>query len=301
MIDRQHLAILREMDRLGSLTAAAQKLNLTQSALSHTMRKLEERAGVSLWQKDGRGLRLTQAGNYLLTLAQRVLPQIEHADRVLIDFSQGQRGSLRAGMECHPCQQWLMKVISPYLKAWPEVDLDLRTAFRFGGIGALLGHEIDLLITPDPLDLPGIHYQKIFDYQLVLAVREDHPIGDVAAPSDLTNEVLITYPVSPERLDIFTRFLVPDNCLPKRHRTVETTDIMLQLVAAGRGVSSVPDWLLDEEGAELPIRSVRLGRGLDMALYIGVRKGEEEINYIRGFLELATQVAQTWLNVKPPL
>jgi LysR family transcriptional regulator for metE and metH len=298
MIDRQHLAILREMDRLGSLTAASQKLNLTQSALSHTIRKLEERAGVSLWEKDGRGLRLTQAGNYLLILAQRILPQIEQADRVLLDFSQGQRGSLRAGMECHPCQQWLMKVISPYLKAWPEVDLDLRTAFRFGGIGALLGHEIDLLITPDPLDLPGIHYRKIFDYQLVLAVPENHPIGDVAAPIDLSNEVLITYPVSPERLDIFTRFLVPQNCLPKRHRTVETTDIMLQLVAAGRGVSSVPDWLLKEQGADMPIRPVRLGDGLDMALYIGVRKGEEKISYIQGFLELAAEVAQTWSHGK---
>lgn len=299
MLDRQHLAILRETDRLGSLTAAADRLNLTQSALSHTIRKLEERSGVKLWEKDGRGLRLTQAGNFLLLLAQRVLPQIEHAERMLGDFSSGQKGSLRAGMECHPCQQWLMKVIGPYLQAWPDVDLDLRTAFRFGGIGALLGHEIDLLITPDPLDLPGIHYQKIFDYQLVLAVPQIHRMGDIASPSDLSNEVLITYPVSPERLDIFTRFLAPGNCLPKRHRTVETTEMMLQLVAAGRGVSSVPDWLLKEEGAGMPIRSVQLGEGLDMALYIGVRKGEETIGYMKGFLELAADVAQTWQSNEP--
>ena len=220
MLDRQHLAILREVDRLGSVTAAADRLNLTQSAVSHTMRKFEERHRVAVWQKEGRGLRLTQAGRYLLALAQRVLPQIEHAETVLADFAAGQRGALRVGMECHPCQQWLMRVVSPYLAAWPDVDLDLRSGFRFGGIAALLGHEIDLLITPDPLDLPGITYRAVFDYELVLAVPQGHAIGAVAAPADLTREVLITYPVEPARLDIFTRFLEPGNCLPLRHRTV---------------------------------------------------------------------------------
>lgn len=290
MLDRQHLAILREVDRLGSVTAAADRLNLTQSALSHTMRKFEARHGVKVWEKEGRGLRFTQAGDYLLALAGRVLPQIDHAERVLAEFAQGHRGALRAGMECHPCQQWLMRVVAPYLAEWPDVDLDLRTAFRFGGIGALLGHEIDLLITPDPLDLPGIHYTRVFDYELVLAVPESHPLGHVAHPQDLTGETLITYPVAPERLDVFTRFLVPGNCLPKRHRTVETTEMMLQLVAAGRGVSAVPDWILREEGAGLAVRAVRLGEGVDKGLHIGVRRGEEGIDYLAGFLALALQV-----------
>lgn len=287
MLDRQHLAILREVDRLGSVTAAADRLNLTQSALSHTMRKFEERHGVKVWVKEGRGLRLTQAGEYLLALGARVLPQIDHAERVLAEFAQGHRGALRAGMECHPCQQWLMRVVAPYLAAWPDVDLDLRTAFRFGGIGALLGHEIDLLITPDPLDLPGIHYTRVFDYELVLAVPDAHPLRGAARPRDLTGETLLTYPVEPERLDVFTRFLVPGNCLPRRHRTVETTEMMLQLVAAGRGVSAVPDWILREEGAGLPIRAVRLGRGIDKGLHIGLRRGEEGVDYIAGFLALA--------------
>lgn len=287
MLDRQHLAILRELDRLGSLTLAAGRLNLTQSALSHTMRKLEERHGVRLWEKEGRGLRLTQAGADLLALAQRVLPQFDHAERALAEYARGARGALRAGMECHPCQHWLMRVVAPYLAAWPDVDLDLRTAFRFGGIGALLGHEIDLLITPDPLDLPGIHYTRVFDYELMLAVPAAHPLGAVARPQDLSGETLLTYPVEPERLDVFTRFLVPGHCLPRRHRTVETTEMMLQLVAAGRGVSAMPDWILRDAGAGLPVRAVRLGAGLGKSLHIGVRRGEETTDYIAGFLTLA--------------
>ena len=146
MLDRQHLAILLEVDRLGSVTAAAERLNVTQSALSHMIRKVEERHGVKLWTKSGRGLRFTQAGQYLLALAQRVLPQIDHAERVLVDYAQGRRGALRVGMECHPCQKWLSRLTPHYLAAWPDVDFDVRTAFRFDGVGALLGHEIDLIL-----------------------------------------------------------------------------------------------------------------------------------------------------------
>jgi LysR family transcriptional regulator for metE and metH len=287
MIDRQHLSILREVDRLGSVTAAADRLNLTQSAVSHSIRKFEDMHQVAVWQKEGRGLRMTQAGEYLLALAHRVLPQIEHAERVLDDFSKGSRGAIRVGMECHPCQQWLMRVVAPYLAAWSDVDLDMRSAFHSGGIAALLGHEIDLLITPDPLDLPGITYLPVFDYELVLAVPDGHAIGDVAQPTDLTREVLITYPVEPSRLDIFTRFLVPANCLPRRHRTVETTEMMLQLVAAGRGISAVPDWLLVEQGASLPIRKARIGPGLPKSIFLGTRRGEETVDFIAGFIEIA--------------
>lgn len=289
MIDRQHLLILREVDRLGSVTAAAEVLNLSQSALSHAIRKFEERHRVRLWQRDGRGLRFTQAGHYLLALAERVLPQIEHAERVLDDYASGQRGALRVGMECHPCQQWLMRVVAPYLAQWPDVDLDLRTAFRFGGIGALLGHEIDILITPDPLDLSGILYLPVFDYELVLAVHEHHPLAakPAAEPRDLSGETLITYPVEIERLDVFTSFLVPGNSRPRQHRTVETTDMMLQMVAAGRGISAVPDWLIEEEGAGLPIRAVRMGAGIAKAIHLGIRRGEEAIDYVAGFAGLA--------------
>jgi len=73
MIERIHLRIVREVEQLGSLTAAASQLCLTQSALSHTMRKLEQALGADIWLREGRRLRLTQAGNYLLELANRVL------------------------------------------------------------------------------------------------------------------------------------------------------------------------------------------------------------------------------------
>ncbi|SAL81039.1 LysR family transcriptional regulator [Caballeronia arvi] len=293
MLDLQYLSIVMEVDRLGSVTAAAERLNVTQSALSHMVRKFEERHGVKLWTKNGRGLRFTHAGEYLLSLAERVIPQMEHAERTLTNFAEGRRGALRIGMECHPCQKWLTRLTPHYLAAWPDVDFDVRTAFRFDGVAALLAFEIDLLITPDPIDVPDITFAPVIDYELVLVVPGSHPIAsrNCAMPQDLMNEELITVPVSKERLDIFTRFLVPAHCKPKYHRTAEQTELMLQLVAAGRGVAVLPDWLVAEEGEGLPIQTVRLGQeGIRKCIHVGVRKGEEDIAYIEGFLKLAHEL-----------
>ena len=285
MIDIQPLAILREIDRTGSLTQAANKLNLTQSAVSHAIRRFEDRYRVKLWERDGHKLRLTEAGDYLLGLAMRVLPQLEHGAIVLEDYARGRRGAIRVGMECHPCQDWLMRVVDPFLEQWPDVELDVTTAFQFGGLAALLSHEIDLLVTPDPIERPGLEYKPVFDYELVLAVAETHPLAQKqrVVPEDLAGETLITYPVSRERLDIYTSFLVPAHALPRRHRTVETTDLMLRLVASGRAVSATPDWLLREAKG---VKGVRIGEGIAKSIHLGHRKGSTP-SYLDGFMQLA--------------
>ncbi len=176
MIDIQPLAILREIDRTGSLTGAAENLCLTQSAVSHAIRRFEERYNVKLWEREGRKLRLTPAGSYLLELATRVLPQLEHGATVRADYARGRRGALRVGVECHPCQDWLMRVVDQFLADWPDVELDVTSAFQFGGLAALAGHEIDILVTPDPIEQAGVAYKPVFNYEFLPAVAETHPL-----------------------------------------------------------------------------------------------------------------------------
>ncbi|ADJ66023.1 LysR family transcriptional regulator [Herbaspirillum seropedicae] len=292
MLDRIHLSIVQEVERQGSLTAAAGVLHVTQSALSHSMKKLEQQLGTDIWLREGRHLRLTQAGQYLLAVANRVLPQLSLAEERLRQFAQGERGALRIGMECHPCYQWLLKVVSPYLAAWPDVDVDVKQKFQFGGIGALFGYEIDLLVTPDPLDKPGLVFEPVFDYEQVLVVASDHPLADVdyVKPRQLSNEVLVTYPVPVDRLDIYTQFLAPAGIVPRRHKTIETTDIMLQMVASGRGVAALPRWLVLEYAEQMEVVPVRLGKqGIAKHIYLGARESDVEIDYLRAFIDEARQ------------
>jgi LysR family transcriptional regulator for metE and metH len=295
-LERMHLTIIQKVQEQGSLTAAASALCLTQSALSHAIRKLEQQLGTAVWLREGRTLRLTQAGEYLLSVANRVLPQFVLAEERVAQYVRGERGTLRIGMECHPCYQWLLRLVSPYLAQWPDVDVDVKQKFQFGGIGALFDHEIDMLVTPDPLFLPGLYFEPVFDYEQVLAVSRHHDLAKVryVKPNHLANQVLITYPVSTDRLDIYSQFLGPAGVTPKRHKTIETTDIMLQMVASNRGVAAMPRWLVDEYAGKIDVLPIRLGQGgLMKKIYLGVRKRDVEIAYIKAFFVLARTLAVT--------
>lgn len=290
MIERVHLEIVRATARLGSVTAAAESLYVTQPALSHSIRKLEEALGLKIWNREGRSLRLTQAGEYLLAVANRLLPQLERAEQQLQQFAQGERGTLRIGMECHPCYQWLLKVAAPFLQAWPDVDLDVMQKFQFGGIDALFGHDIDVLVTPDPLNQQGLCFEPVFDYEQVLVVGKEHRLrrAKQVEPEQLAEETLITYPVSIDRLDIFSRFLTPAGVIPKRHKLIETTDIILQMVACGRGVAALPRWLVKEQQSRFEIYPVRLGKtGVDKQIFVGYRQKDREIDYLQAFVKIA--------------
>lgn len=293
MLERIHLAIVLEVEKQGSLTAAADVLCVTQSALSHSMKKLEQQLGTDIWLREGRSLRLTQAGQFLLAVAQRIVPQLNLAEERLRQFAQGERGSLRIGMECHPCYQWLLKIVSPYLAAWPLVDVDVKQKFQFGGIGALFGYEIDLLVTPDPVNKPGLQFEPVFDYEQVLVVHKDHRWAGLeeATPAMLSEETLITYPVPADRLDIYNLFLLPANCLPKKHKTIETTDIMLQMVAGGRGVTALPKWLVTDYAPHLQLRTLRLGPGgIHKQIHLGIREADNAIDYVQAFIAYARDV-----------
>ena len=294
MLERIHLAIVQQVEKQGSLTAAADVLHVTQSALSHSMKKLEQQLGTDIWRREGRKLELTQSGQYLLAVANRVLPHLELAEERLQQFALGERGSLRIGMECHPCYQWLLKVVSPYLSAWPDVDVDVKQRFQFGGLGALLDYEIDLLVTPDPVYKPGLNFEAVFDYEQVLVVAKNHHLAmsEYIEAHQMTSEVLISYPVDLERLDIYNQFLLPAGITPKRHKNIETTDIMLQMVASGRGVAALPRWLVEEYAEKLPIVPVKLGpQGIPKQIYLGSREADGKVDYLQAFVELARETS----------
>ncbi|HQT26167.1 MAG TPA: LysR substrate-binding domain-containing protein, partial [Burkholderiales bacterium] len=185
---------------------------------------------------------------------------------------------------------WLIGIVSPYLAQWPDVDVDVKQEFQFGGIGTLLGYEIDLLVTPDPLFKPGLHFEPVFDYEQVLVVKRGHELANFpcVVPEQLAGEVLITYPVEADRLDIFNLFLRPAGISPKRHKIIETTDILIQMVAAGRGVTALPRWLAEQYADKADIVPVRLGRnGVSKQIFLGTREADGDIDYLQAFIDLA--------------
>jgi len=147
-----------------------------------------------------------------------------------------------------------------------------------------------MLVTPDPLYKPGLHFAPVFDYEQVLVVSSEHVLANAShvKPAHLRDEVLITYPVPTDRLDIYTQFLMPAGIAPKRHKAIETTDIMLQMVASKRGVAALPRWLVQEYAQRMKVVPVRLGaKGIAKQIHLGIREADIGTDYVKSFVELA--------------
>ena len=149
MIEHSHLKIILALHANGTLTEAANALCLSQPALSHQISYLEKKLGVALWEREGRSLRLTQAGALLLEVANQVLPVLSQAEKTLEAYSEGRQGILRIGVECYPCFEWLTGMVGQFMQQMPDIDVDIVHKFQFSGVEGLLNHHIDVLITPD--------------------------------------------------------------------------------------------------------------------------------------------------------
>ncbi|MGB3740604.1 MAG: LysR family transcriptional regulator [Castellaniella sp.] len=289
MIEVRHLETLLAIRDGGSLQEAAERLHLTQSALSHQLRDLEVRLKTLLLNRRTRPAGLTTAGLRLVALAQDVLPRIRATELELRRLAAGRAGRLHVAIDCHSCFQWLMPTLDTFRKDWPEVSLDLSAAFSFAPLPALTRGDLDIVITSDPQALDAVDYTPLFTYELVLAVPSQSDIGKArpVEPEDLATQVLITYPVERSRLDIFTTFLDPAGIDPVGTRTAELTPMIVQLVASGRGVAALPSWALDEYKNLPGLRICRLGQGIWRTLQAGRRTEDNDTPYMQAFVEQA--------------
>lgn len=291
MIEIKHLNTLVALRSTGSLVEAAQRLFLTQSALSHQLKDLEEKLGTKLFVRKTRPVRFTVAGQRLLDLADDIFPAISSAERDISRLNSGEAGRLHMAIECHSCFQWLMPAIDKFRDSWPEVELDLSSGFSFAPLPALARGSLDLVVTSDPITMTGISYIPLFSYQPMLAVSRHHRFAKMPyiQAQDLAEEVLITYPVENDRLDIFNLFLEPADVQPAQIRHAEMTVMMLQLVASGRGVAALPNWALTEYLERDYVLAKHLGeKGTWNTLYAAVRSEQKDLPFMTDFLTTAT-------------
>ncbi len=304
ILELEHLRLLSVLRETGRLEAAARRLSLTPSALSHRVRNLEDRLGVSLFQRRRRPVQFTQAGQRVLALADRVLPQVQAVEGDLARLAGGESGRLNIVIECHSCFEWLIPTMEAYRQDWPEVDIDLSAGLQEEPMPALNRGDFDLLITPDARSGEVADFLPLFHYPLLLAVPPGHPLAasGVAHPSDLAQETLITYPVARDRLDIFTQFLFPAGIEPAYHRTTELTVMVVQLVASGQGVAALPAWAMEGALDRGTVAGVAIGEeGLDGTLYLGLRRGERDWPFVRAFVETARRESARVLRRIEPL
>lgn len=294
-IEFRHLRTIKAIHEAGGLGRAADLLNMTQSALSHQIKGLEDQTGVELFVRRSKPLKLSAAGQRLLRAAERILPEVAALEQEFSGLREGKAGRLHIAIECHACFEWLFPVLENFRKTWGDVDVDIRPGLAFDALPALMKEEVDLVVSSDPEDLPGISFMPLFDYAPVFVASSQHPLAQKpwVEAEDFRGQTLITYPVERSRLDIFSQLLTPAKVEPAQIRQAELTAVILLLVASNRGVAVLPDWVVREvKYSSDYITRPLTEKGLTRRLYAAVRTEDLDKPYMTGLIKLAGEEAR---------
>ncbi len=288
-LEFRHLRSIKAIHEAGGLARAAEQMNMTQSALSHQIKGLEDQAGLDLFVRRSKPLKLSAAGMKMLKLAEKILPEITQLEEDFRGIRGGKSGRLHIAIECHACFEWLFPVLELFRRAWPDVDVDIRPGLAFDALPALQREEVDLVVSSDPEKIAGVDFMPLFDYEPLLVAASGHALAGkpYVEAEDFRAETLITYPVDKTRLDIFTELLTPAKVEPVAIRQVELTAVILLLVASNRGVAVLPDWVLRDARYKHDYITKRLTEtGVTKRLYAAIRSEDADLPFMSHLIRL---------------
>lgn len=284
-LEIRHLRTLIALKESGSVSLAAKRVHLTQSALSHQIKLLEDQYDLTLFERKSSPIRFTAAGERLIKLAYDILPQIIEAELDLARVKQGEVGEVRVAVECHTCFDWLMPAMDTFRQHWPLVELDIVSGFHTDTVGLLLCHRADIAIVAEEEDNSGILYKPLFSYEMVAICSKDHPLAtkEVWEAEDFKDETLITYPVPDDMLDLLRKVLSPAGIKVTR-RNSELTIAIIQLVASRRGIAALPYWAVKPylDRGYVVARKITQ-QGLYSTLYGAIRETDSVLAYLDDF------------------
>lgn len=287
ILEIRHLKTLQALHEAGNLLRAASLLNLTQSALSHQIKLLEDHYGSVLFERKTTPIRFTAAGERLLQLANNVLPQVAAAERDLARLAQGVAGQLRIAVECHTCFDWLMPAMDVFRTRWPEVELDIVSGFQADPVGLLYERRADIAIVSETDISEKVHYHPLFRFEIIALIAKDHALAerDYLVAQDFANDTLITYPVPDDMLDVVRQVLAPAGVITAGRRTTELTVAMMQLVASKRGIATLPVWAAQNYVNRDYVLAKRVtASGLIGSLYAASLPETSDKSYLKDFV-----------------
>jgi LysR family transcriptional regulator, regulator for metE and metH len=244
LLEIRHLQLVRAIAEEGGVTRASRRLHLSQSALSHQLKDAEVRLDARLFDRIGKRMVLTAAGERLLRSARSVIDEMERAEQEIRRQASRAGGRLRLTTQCNTVYHWLPSRLRLFHRAYPEVDLEVVAGATDDPLPALLEGAIDLAIVYRTRRDARLAYRPLFRDEIVVVMRPGHPLCRrpyVDAP-DFAPEHLIVYSVPRESNLVFREVLIPAGIAPSRVTHVQLTEGIVELVKEGLGISVLARW-----------------------------------------------------------
>lgn len=246
-IEVRHLKMIKAVASSGSVTHAASDLHLTQSAISHQLRDIEDRLDAPLFLRVGKRMVLTPAGERVLETARRVLEDITSAEEDVRRIGSHRTGVLRVCAQCNTGYHWLPRLVEAFRRKHPAIDVVVAVECTMRPLEALLEGRLDLAIVTQAVQNRHLRVRPLFEDEHAAIVPPDHPFASRAfvRPEDFATERLLLYSGSPDDSFTIREILRPAGVEPERVSFVMLTEAILEMVKARLGISVMQTWAVE--------------------------------------------------------
>ena len=287
----------------GSVTRAAERLHLTQSAVSHQVRELEDRLGVPVFLRVGRRMALSPAGRRLLETAERVLHELGRAEQEMRTIGADGARLLRLCAQCNTGYHWLPPLLKEFHRAHPDVDVQVLAEHTSRPVDALVEGTLDLAFLTDPRPDSRLRIRALFEDEYVVLVGPSHRLAGRRRiePAELAAEHLILYSPLRERGFTVRRMLEPHGIVPARTSHIQLTEAILEMVKAGLGVTALPRWSVEPAIRNRSVVALRVTRpGIWRPWAAATLADRSDLPWLDEFLDLLRKDAVPVRHGRPP-
>lgn len=278
------LDLLIAISETGSLTAASERLGLTQPAASYRLSKLEESLGAPLFERTGRSLVLNASGRRALETAKLIAQEIGRLNIELSDLNAQNQARIRVGAHCFTTYRWLPAVMRRIRQYDRALNVQIIAAATKSPVTLLRNREVDIVLSAYPEAFPECQSEFLFEDEIFALVSRDHRLAKraVVYPADLTRETLLVY--SADGSPVVDEFMRPAGHLPKATTEMPLTEGMFELARAGLGIATLAGWMLRRDNMQNMVR-LRLGDAGFKRQWHGVFSPDSDSPLLRNFID----------------
>lgn len=287
-MDLKYLRLVKTIVEEGNISKSADKLFLTQSALSHQLRDFEARIGVKVFLRSRNSWNLTGEGREIYQLACEVIERIDAGMSKITRIQSGSRGTIRLGTVCYSFYHGLPAFIQNMSVLYPEIDIQLKIASNQAPIPLLLSHELDMCIVTNPPQNDQVKTYDLFEDELFAVVCKEHELAEKAYMDavDFSDQHLFIHSYPLETVAVHQHLLQPHRISPKKITAIPMTEVTLELLAANMGIACYSKWALKAFNLSKDLTFLKLGdKGLKRKHYLAIRSEDQNKQYIRDFID----------------
>lgn len=293
LLDTRQLRAFLAVARTGSFTAAAKQLHLTQSAISHAIKVLEDSLACVLVQRSARQVLFTRHGRELLQHAEAIEHRMTQAREALRSLDGSPRGTLRIGCTTAASQYILPGVLREFKESFPHYEIKIIPGETPAVLEKLQREELDFGLIIQPEDLTGVQCQPLLEDDIVFAVAPGHPWAAGGSVPFTGSETFIISTRQSTTWQLITSVLRRSGWMPQSIVEVGSSEATRQLALTGYGIGVCTSWTVTGELARGQLVAVPHPAGPIRRTWVSaMRKGRSMNLAERTFLGLCRESAR---------